>query len=73
MKGSKLEVPEEEIRKVALFCELEQKRRHFLEVSVFLIWCAMLGSNQRPRDYESPALTAELMALGSAHCTKIRQ
>ena len=30
----------------------------------------MLGSNQRPRDYESPALTAELMALRTAYFTK---
>ena len=26
------------------------------------IWWARLGSNQRPRDYESPALTTELQA-----------
>ena len=34
----------------------------FHHISVFGKWCAKLGLNQRPRNYEFPALTTELLA-----------
>ena len=34
----------------------------FHHISVFGNWCAKLGLNQRPRNYEFPALTTELLA-----------
>ena len=62
---------------VSAMCELENLREHGRNTdskqlchpvrwhNLLILWWARRDSNPRPRDYESPALTAELQALQS--------